>query len=69
MQFTNVFGLAAVVGLAQAAPLIARNTGLIIFYGAAGAQYSLDVPLDGTTTYTSTQSNSLNDLSPTNDDR
>jgi hypothetical protein len=52
MQFTNFYTLASVLALAQAAPLVARNTGLIVFHGAAGAQYSINVPLDGSTTYT-----------------
>lgn len=52
MQYSSFFGLAAILSLAQAAPLAARASGLIIFKGAAGAQYSLTVPLDGTVTYT-----------------
>lgn len=47
-MFTNILSLASCLALINAAPLSTRTTsGTIVFHGAAGAQYSLTVPLDG----------------------
>jgi len=61
MQLSSVFYLFACLATVKAAPLQCRSSaegclivpGLIIFHGAAGAQYSLNVPLDGKPVYTS----------------
>lgn len=48
MIFTTLLSLAATgLSLTYAAPLIARDTAVITFNGAAGASYTLTVPLDG----------------------
>jgi len=47
MQFINVISLAACLALAHALPTKRGASADITFYGAAGAQYTLDVPLDG----------------------
>jgi len=48
MQFTNIFGIAACLTLTHALPLQGRqNSALVTFNGAAGASYTLTVPLDG----------------------
>lgn len=53
MMFSSVISLATCLALIQAAPLTARTgSGVIVFHGAADAQYTLTVPLDGTDTPT-----------------
>ena len=55
MLSTSLFVVAAAFGFATAAPIDTRTSSAeVIFHGAAGAQYSLTVPLDGSVTYTST---------------
>lgn len=56
MQLNNIFSLAACLALAQALPTQNfKRTGAIevVFHGAADAQYTLTVPLDGSSTATS----------------
>jgi hypothetical protein len=63
MIFTTLFTLAATgLALTHAAPLKARDTAVITFNGAAGASYTLTVPLDGTDYPTSTQTPRSNHL-------
>lgn len=53
MQFSTIFGLAAFLAVGTASPVNRRTgSGVIVFHGAAGAQYTLTVPLDGTNTLT-----------------
>lgn len=53
MIFSNFLSLAACLSLIQAAPLNTREgSGIVVFNGAAGASYTLTVPLDGSTQYT-----------------
>ena len=58
MQFSNIFYLFTYLAFVKAAPTplqcrsgvagcVIPPSGLIVFHGAAGAQYSLTVPLDG----------------------
>jgi hypothetical protein len=49
MQFSNLITIAACLALSNAAPAPARRaaSGDITFHGAAGAQYTITVPLDG----------------------
>lgn len=51
MQLTNILSLAGLITLTSAAPTACGTNGcvggVIVFHGAAGAQYSLTVPLDG----------------------
>ncbi|KAH8687251.1 hypothetical protein BGZ60DRAFT_363553 [Tricladium varicosporioides] len=51
MQFTNILSLASLLALTSAAPTACGTNGcaggVIVFHGAAGAQYTLTVPLDG----------------------
>ncbi|KUJ10483.1 uncharacterized protein LY89DRAFT_656267 [Mollisia scopiformis] len=48
MMFSNIISLASCLALIHAAPVSPRTTsGVIVFNGAAGASYSLTVPLDG----------------------
>jgi hypothetical protein len=53
MQYSTVFGLAAFLSTVAAAPAPRAATGTIVFKGAADAEYTLTVPLDGTDTPTS----------------
>lgn len=55
MQLSNILSVASGLALTHAAPLTGRTSiagAEIVFHGAADAQYSLTVPLDGTLTYT-----------------
>jgi hypothetical protein len=53
MMFSNLLSVAACLTLIQAAPLKTRTgSGVVVFNGAAGASYTLTVPLDGSTQYT-----------------
>lgn len=53
MMFSSVISLATCLALIQAAPLTTRiDSGVIVFHGAAGAQYTLTVPLDSSETLT-----------------
>ncbi|EHK98204.1 hypothetical protein GLAREA_03485 [Glarea lozoyensis ATCC 20868] len=54
MQFSTVFSLTAFVASALALPTGTNPSpyGTIIFKGAANAQYTLSVPLDGSETFT-----------------
>lgn len=56
MLSTTLFTIAVVLGMSSAAPLKARYDPAveIIFNGAAGASYTVEVPLDGSVTATST---------------
>src|SRR3954468_9871181 len=49
MQFTNILSIAACLALAQALPTanVKRDSVDVVFHGAADAQYTLSVPLDG----------------------
>jgi hypothetical protein len=61
MIFATLFTLAATgLTLTHAAPLIARDTAVITFNGAAGASYTLTVPLDGSDYPTSTYASRSN---------
>ncbi|TGO62269.1 hypothetical protein BOTNAR_0116g00060 [Botryotinia narcissicola] len=53
MYFTTIATLIASLALTSALPLSPPlNTASLTFHGAAGAQYTLSVPLDGSTTST-----------------
>ncbi|CCD54673.1 hypothetical protein BofuT4_P127210.1 [Botrytis cinerea T4] len=53
MYFTTIATLVASLALTSALPLSPPlNTASLTFHGAAGAQYTLSVPLDGSTTST-----------------
>ncbi|KAG4027213.1 hypothetical protein MFRU_032g00790 [Monilinia fructicola] len=53
MQFTTLISLFTSLTLINSLPLSPPlNTASLTFHGAAGAQYTLNVPLDGTTTPT-----------------
>ncbi|RDL40234.1 Uncharacterized protein BP5553_00213 [Venustampulla echinocandica] len=53
MQFATILSLAACLSLGTASPVDRRTgSGVIVFHGAAGAQYTLTVPLDGSNTPT-----------------
>lgn len=55
LKMKNVLSVAACLTLAQALPttLIQRDVASVTFNGAAGAGYTINVPLDGTSTPTS----------------
>jgi hypothetical protein len=70
MYFSTACGLAASLAVVSAAPLQARTDfTTITFNGAAGANYQLSVPLDGSQTDTSKPNPSILSILSTNNPR